>query len=143
MSQITAQDHRPLRKVRVGEVISDKMDKTIVVRVKRRVRVPIYEKVITVRHKFYVHDEKKEARLGDQVRIAETRPLSRLKRWRLVEIIAKANVIKPPPLVGEAEALGTKEKHPVAMAPGPLATPEEKIAPEKPAPGVKKKKKVE
>jgi small subunit ribosomal protein S17 len=74
----------------VGEVVSDKMEKTIVVEVARRVRHPRYLKVMTKYEKFYAHDEKKEAGLGDRVRIIESRPLSRLKRWRLVEVVQKA-----------------------------------------------------
>lgn len=78
------------RKERVGRVISDKMDKTIVVRVDRRVRHARFEKVLTLASRFYAHDEKNEAKIGDQVRIMETRPLSRLKRWRLVEVVERA-----------------------------------------------------
>ncbi len=78
------------RKERVGFVVSDKMDKTIVVRVDRRVRHPRYEKVLTRSARFYAHDEKNQAKIGDRVRIAETRPLSRLKRWRLVEVVETA-----------------------------------------------------
>ncbi|HUJ08764.1 MAG TPA: 30S ribosomal protein S17 [Verrucomicrobiae bacterium] len=74
----------------VGEVISNKMDKTIVVEVARRVRHPQYLKVVTKHKKFYAHDEKREAGVGDRVRIVETRPLSKLKRWRLVEIVSRA-----------------------------------------------------
>jgi small subunit ribosomal protein S17 len=74
----------------VGEVVSDKMEKTIVVEVARRVRHPRYLKVMTKYKKFYAHDEKEEAGLGDRVRIIESRPLSKLKRWRLVEVVEKA-----------------------------------------------------
>jgi small subunit ribosomal protein S17 len=84
---------RGARKVRVGEVISDKMDKTVVVRVDRRLIHPQYGKVITRSKKFYVHDEKGEAGVGDQVEIVETRPLSKLKRWRLVKVLKKAEQI--------------------------------------------------
>jgi small subunit ribosomal protein S17 len=77
------------RKERVGHVVSDKMDKTIVVRVDRRARHAKYEKVLTLATRFYAHDEKNEAKIGDKVRIEETRPLSRLKRWRLVEVLEK------------------------------------------------------
>jgi len=77
------------RKERIGHVVSDKMDKTIVVRVDRRVRHARFEKVLTLASRFYAHDEKNEAKVGDRVRIEETRPLSRLKRWRLVEVIEK------------------------------------------------------
>ena len=74
------------RKLRVGEVISEKMDKTIVVRVRRRVRHPKFKKIITVFSKCYAHDANGEAKLGDQVRIQETRPLSKTKCWRLIEV---------------------------------------------------------
>jgi len=74
------------RKLRVGEVISEKMDKTIVVRVRRRVRHPRFKKIITVFSKCYAHDANGEAKLGDQVRIQETRPLSKTKCWRLIEV---------------------------------------------------------
>lgn len=91
---------RGKRKERVGYVISDKMNKTIVVTVERRVRHADYEKVITRNSRFYAHDEKSEAKTGDRVRIIETRPLSRLKRWRLAEILErgreKAVVVDEP-----------------------------------------------
>ena len=77
------------RKERVGEVISDKMAKTIVVRVQRRFPHPRYKKVVTAYSKFYAHDEKREAKVGDRVRIEETRPLSKTKRWRLIEVVAR------------------------------------------------------
>ena len=75
------------RKERVGEVISVKMTKTIVVRVERRFRHPRFKKVVTRYRKFYAHDEESRAKVGDHVRIQETRPLSKLKCWRLVEVI--------------------------------------------------------
>lgn len=78
------------RKTRYGEVVSNKMAKTIVVRVQRRFPHPRYKKVVTGYKKFYAHDEKGEARVGDRVRIQETRPLSKLKRWRLIEIIERS-----------------------------------------------------
>ena len=77
------------RKERVGEVVSDKMAKTIVVRVERRFQHPRYKKVVTSFSKFYAHDEKSEAKPGDRVRIQESRPLSKLKRWRLVEVVER------------------------------------------------------
>lgn len=80
-------EERSLRKTRVGEVISDKMDKTIVVKTITRVPHPLFGKIIKQVKKFHVHDEKNEAKVGDRVSIMETRPLSRLKRWRLVEVI--------------------------------------------------------
>lgn len=82
------------KKELVGEVISDKMEKTIVVEVARRVRHPRYQKVMMLYKKFYAHDEKSEAGVGDKVRIIESRPLSKLKRWSLVEVIEKAPVIE-------------------------------------------------
>ncbi len=75
------------KKERVGEVISNKMTKTIVVRVERRFPHPEFKKVITQYNKFYAHDEKSEAQVGDRVRIQECRPLSKTKRWRLVEVV--------------------------------------------------------
>jgi small subunit ribosomal protein S17 len=77
------------RKERVGEVISNKMTKTIVVRVERRFPHPQFKKVVTAFSKFYAHDEKSEAKVGDRVRIQESRPLSKMKRWRLVEIVER------------------------------------------------------
>ncbi|MSU34675.1 MAG: 30S ribosomal protein S17 [Pedosphaera sp.] len=75
------------RKDRMGEVVSNKMTKTIVVRVERRFRHPKFKKVVTSSSKFYAHDEKSQAKVGDLVRIQETRPLSKTKNWRLVEIL--------------------------------------------------------
>jgi small subunit ribosomal protein S17 len=80
---------RGRRKTRTGVVIGDKMDKTRIVEITRSFRHPLYDKVLRRRTKFYVHDEKNESRAGDQVRIMETRPLSKLKRWRLVEVVKK------------------------------------------------------
>ncbi len=85
---------RGTRKQRVGEVVSNKMAKTIVVRVERRFPHPKFSKVITAYKKLYAHDEKSEAKLGDQVRIEETRPLSRTKRWRLVEVVDRASGVQ-------------------------------------------------
>lgn len=81
---------RNLRKERVGKVVSNKMTKSITVAVDRKVKHPIYGKFVHKTTKFMAHDEKNEAGIGDTVRIAETRPLSKSKRWRLVEIIEKA-----------------------------------------------------
>lgn len=86
---------RANRKERVGEVISNKMTKTIIVRVERRFPHPRFKKVVTGYKKFYAHDEKSEAKVGDRVRIEETRPLSKTKRWRLVEVVERATVIAP------------------------------------------------
>lgn len=77
-----------LRKTRVGVVTSDKMDKTIVVEVERRVPHPRFKKIVRRTTKFHAHDENGEAKVGDKVRIMETRPLSKTKRWRLLEVLA-------------------------------------------------------
>jgi small subunit ribosomal protein S17 len=75
------------RKQRQGEVVSNKSDKTIVVKVKHRIRHPLYKKVVTRYKKFYAHDEQNAAKIGDAVRIQECRPLSKLKRWELIEVV--------------------------------------------------------
>ncbi|NLG87707.1 MAG: 30S ribosomal protein S17 [Clostridiaceae bacterium] len=81
---------RNLRKTRVGKVVSDKMDKTIVVAVVDNVKHPLYKKIIKRTYKLKAHDEENICKVGDKVRVMETRPLSKEKRWRLVEIIEKA-----------------------------------------------------
>lgn len=81
---------RNLRKTRTGMVVSDKMDKTIVVAIEDNVRHPLYKKIVKRTVRLKAHDENNECRVGDRVRIMETRPLSKDKRWRLVEIIEKA-----------------------------------------------------
>ena len=81
---------RNMRKTNVGRVVSDKMDKTIVVAIENSVRHPLYKKIIKRTVKLKAHDENNECRVGDRVRVMETRPLSKDKRWRLVEIIEKA-----------------------------------------------------
>ena len=81
---------RALRKERVGTVVSAKQDKTLVVRIDRRTAHPLYKKVVTTSKKYYVHDEDNAAKQGDVVRIQETRPMSKLKRWRLVEVVRKS-----------------------------------------------------
>jgi len=81
---------RNRRKVRLGWVISNRMDKTIVVSVERRFRHPRYEKIIRSTSKLYAHDDKNQCQIGDKVKVMETRPLSKLKRWRLLEIMEKA-----------------------------------------------------
>lgn len=87
MSTTAEAPARSLRKIRVGEVVSNAMQKTIVVRVVSRVPHPKFGKIVKQTAKFHVHDEKNEAMVGDRVSIMETRPLSKLKRWRLVEIL--------------------------------------------------------
>ncbi len=86
---------RANRKDRVGEVIGNKMAKTIIVRVERRFAHPKFKKVVTGYKKFYAHYEKNEAKVGDRVRIEETRPLSKTKRWRLVEIVEHTTGVTP------------------------------------------------
>jgi small subunit ribosomal protein S17 len=83
-------EERNLRKTRVGKVVSDKMDKTIVVAIEDHVRHPLYKKIVKKTYKLKAHDEKNECGIGDTVRVMETRPLSKDKRWRLVEIIERA-----------------------------------------------------
>mgnify|MGYP000968442992 FL=1 len=81
---------RSLRKVRIGKVVSDKMDKTIVVALVDNVKHPLYGKIVKRTYKLKAHDENNECRIGDRVKVMETRPLSKDKRWRLVEVIEKA-----------------------------------------------------
>jgi small subunit ribosomal protein S17 len=81
---------KEVKNQKVGQVVSTKMSKTIVVEVSRRVPHPLYKRIIGKRKKFYAHDEEGRAKLGDVVRIIECRPLSKLKRWRLTEVIRKA-----------------------------------------------------
>jgi len=90
MSEETKSAERNLRKTRTGVVRSNKMDKTITVTVERRVKHPIYGKFVKKTTSFHAHDEKNECTVGDIVKIMETRPLSKTKRWRLVEVIEKA-----------------------------------------------------
>lgn len=85
-----SEQQRGIRKTRVGVVVSDKMDKTITIQIKTRVRHPLYGKIMNQSSKLKAHDEKNECGIGDTVRVMETRPLSATKRWRLVEIIEKA-----------------------------------------------------
>ncbi|MGI9044044.1 MAG: 30S ribosomal protein S17 [Gemmatimonadaceae bacterium] len=82
--------NRPARKSRVGLVVSDKMEKTVVVSIERRVQHPVYGKMVRRTKRFKAHDEMNEAKTGDTVRIMETRPISKDKRWRIVEIVDRA-----------------------------------------------------
>jgi small subunit ribosomal protein S17 len=84
------QTDRGQRKVRQGTVVSDRMDKTVVVAVERRTAHPLYGKMITRTTKYHAHDEENDVRAGDKVRIVETRPLSRTKRWRVLEVLERA-----------------------------------------------------
>jgi small subunit ribosomal protein S17 len=99
-----ATDVQGNRKTKVGRVVSDKMDKTIVVSVERLTRHPLYKRVIRASSKFAAHDELNAARVGDTVRIEESRPLSRTKRWRLVEVISRTGEDQPSELVVEESA---------------------------------------
>ena len=83
-------EERKLRKVRVGKVVSNKMDKTIVVAVVDNVKHPLYNKIVKRTYKLKAHDEENTCKIGDRVRVMETRPLSKDKRWRLVEVIERA-----------------------------------------------------
>ncbi len=95
-------EHR--RKILLGEVVSDRMQKSITVKVERRVRHPIYERVIRRSKKYHAHDEHDQCQVGDQVRIIETRPLSKTKRWRLLEIVRRrAGTDRTPAAVGEGQ----------------------------------------
>ena len=88
--QTETEQERGRRKTRVGTVVSDKMDKTVVVMVERRYAHPLYGKQVTRSKKYHAHDENNDYRTGDVVRITETRPLSKLKRWRVSEVVTRA-----------------------------------------------------
>ncbi len=111
-----------IKKEKTGRVVSDKMDKTIVVSVERLSRHPLYKRVIRLSTKFKAHDENNEARIGDTVRIVESRPLSATKRWRVVEIVARAGEGAGEPVVAEEEA--TSEAIHAAAHPGRHAAAE-------------------
>ena len=117
---------RTMRKEKVGRVVSDKMDKTIVVSVERLQRHPLYKRVIRLSTKFKAHDERNEARIGDTVRIVESRPLSATKRWRMVEIVARAGEGAGEPVVAEEAA--TSEAIHMAAHPGRDRAAEEEAA---------------
>ncbi len=87
--EATQQIERNLRKIRIGVVSSNKMDKTITVKVERKIKHPLYGKFLKKTTSFHAHDEKNECSIGDTVKIMETRPMSKTKRWRLVEIVEK------------------------------------------------------
>src|SRR5437588_5685506 len=92
-----AEETKHKKNEKLGEVVSTKMAKTIVVEVNRRVPHPLYKRIVNKRKKFYAHDEQSSARMGDIVRIIECRPLSRLKRWRLEEVIRRAAQVGTQP----------------------------------------------
>lgn len=123
---MTAVAHTSKRKTKAGRVVSDKMDKTIVVAVERLARHPVYKRVMRVTHKFKAHDEENSARVGDRVLIEEWRPISREKRWRLVEVLARAG--RPVELV--AEEPETTEAISMAAHPGRRAKDEPAVAAE-------------
>jgi small subunit ribosomal protein S17 len=104
------------RKTKVGRVVSDRMDKTIVVSVERLARHPLYKRVIRLTSKFKAHDEENVARIGDTVLIEESRPLSATKRWRLVEVISRAGDVDASSIVAEEAA--TSEVIHAAAHPG-------------------------
>ena len=91
------------RKILLGEVVSNRMHKTITVRVERRVRHPIYERVVKRSKKFHAHDEHNQCQIGDIVRIIETRPLSKTKCWRLLEVVRRQAGVSVAPLAGREE----------------------------------------
>ena len=124
MSAVTA-PARGKRKAKVGRVVSDKMEKTIVVSVERLARHRIYKRVIRLTTKFKAHDENNEARVGDTVRIEEARPLSATKRWRLAEIVAKAGEGAGQTVVSEEPE--TAEAIHMAAHPGRDAAAEDKV----------------
>ena len=90
MSEQKEQTDRTNRKVRTGVVVSEKMDKTVLVQIDRKVRHPLYQKTVRRSNKLAAHDESNDAHVGDTVRVMETRPLSKTKRWRVVEIVERA-----------------------------------------------------
>ncbi|MGH9535192.1 MAG: 30S ribosomal protein S17 [Terriglobales bacterium] len=112
---------RGRRNEKIGAVVSNKMAKTIVVEVTLRSAHPLYRRGITKRRKFYAHDERQECHIGDTVRIVETRPLSRLKRWRLVEVLRRA--ARLPSEAEVAAAVGAEELHRDTRRPRPAAEP--------------------
>jgi small subunit ribosomal protein S17 len=120
---------RSKRKAKVGRVVSDKMDKTIVVSVERLSRHRVYKRVIRLTTKFKAHDERNEARLGDTVRIEESRPLSATKRWRLIEIVTRADegageaLISEEPETSEAIHMAAHPGREAVEAETPAGTP--------------------
>jgi small subunit ribosomal protein S17 len=87
---VTQANERGRRKVRTGVVVSDAMDKTVLVKIDRQIRHPLYQKIVRRSSRFAAHDEANEAHVGDTVRVVETRPLSKTKRWRVVDIVERA-----------------------------------------------------
>jgi small subunit ribosomal protein S17 len=112
MAEQTTRPAAHRRNEKVGQVVSDKMTKTIVVEVTRRVSHPLYKRVITRRRKFYAHDEQQTAKIGDTVRIIESRPLSRLKRWTLGEIVRRAVQVAVEPSALDIDVSGAQNAQP-------------------------------
>ena len=123
---MSATPRSTMRKEKIGRVVSDKMDKTIVVSVERLSRHPLYKRVIRLTTKFKAHDERNEARIGDTVRIVESRPLSATKRWRMVEIVQRGAEGAGDPVFGEEEA--TSDVIHSAAHPGRERTDEAEVA---------------
>ena len=94
---MATQTRKPLKNEKIGQVVSTKMTKTIVVEVSRRVPHPLYKRIVNKRKKFYAHDEESSAKMGDIVRIIECRPLSHLKRWRLAEVVRRVAQVGTQP----------------------------------------------
>jgi small subunit ribosomal protein S17 len=116
------QQARRRRNEKIGEVVSNRMAKTIVVQVTLHTSHGLYKRSISKRHKFYAHDEQGQSHIGDIVRIVETRPMSKLKRWRLVEVLRKA--AQMPTREEIARAVGEAELAPDTRKPQPTAAPE-------------------
>jgi small subunit ribosomal protein S17 len=123
---MTAAPRTTVRKEKIGRVVSDKMDKTIVVSVERLSRHPLYKRVIRLTTKFKAHDERNEARIGDTVRIVESRPLSATKRWRMVEIVQRGAEGAGEAVVAEEQA--TSDAIHSAAHPGRERTEEPEVA---------------
>jgi small subunit ribosomal protein S17 len=104
MAEATTTRKDSRRKTLLGEVVSTRMQKTIIIEVQRKKRHPLYKRIVGRSRRFYAHDERGEAHLGDIVRVEETRPLSRLKRWRLIEIVRRAAIV-PAQETGEEQAV--------------------------------------
>jgi len=102
---------------KVGQVVSTKMSKTIVVEVVRRSSHPLYHRIVTRGKRFYAHDEKETAKLGDVVRIVESRPLSKLKRWTLAEVVRRSRTSGVPAMADDSEAILAKAAAPKQKAP--------------------------
>ena len=127
---------RGRRKTLVGIVVSNKMDKTAVVAVERRVRHPLYKKIVRRTKRYKAHDAANSSSLGDVVRITETRPLSKEKRWRIAQVLVKGNVaeVAPREIGAPKEALAVPPPPPAPAVPREIGVPEEALAVAPPAP---------